>query len=121
MDDNTSNKIPGRSQQLEIETTLQSMLAALDPGVAAKVSTKYEMDRLTFLREFKAHTKNRGVNSWAKKSCKKCYGRGFVGLELRTNRHLECVCAVRNYTKEMQAFRVVYNAREDTNGKISTD
>lgn len=103
-----------------IDSSLQRLLSSLPPEVATKVHEKWEEDRASFLKAFLAKYGDRSIYSWAKPSCKHCYGRGFVGT-VGDGVKIPCRCTRPNYFKALQAFRTEYNTtvRDTENENVS--
>lgn len=68
------------SQKAQVESSYQELLGSVPPEVAERLRAKYEEDVDSFSGYVAEHDPSAGDPTfWAKKSCKKCYGRGIIG------------------------------------------
>ncbi len=109
----SSTRIPTQIQQNVIDASLQAMLGKLvkkNPAVAREVSRKWAEDEQKFMTAVREKTEGKSQESWAKTSCKHCYGRGYVGILVSNKSKVICRCAIKNYQKWLQEFREEFNA-----------
>jgi hypothetical protein len=106
---------------------LLGRVGAQNPELQKMLSQKWAEDRQAFMEAVKEETAGRSQESWATKNCKKCYGRGFVGVLLASHnrndkdQNVSCPCTSKNYGKWMKKFREEFNEKRDKTNAESTD
>ncbi len=132
-----TNKPLSADQAARAEQALDTALGKIEevsPELAKKIQEKYEQDRREFAQAAQDFCPSQDADYWAKKSCRKCYGRGIIGTKhvflrgakaesgldsetgqkVYTNsmgkQELRCTCTSKNYQKWLAEFRLFYNA-----------
>ncbi len=93
----------------------ERLLLTLDPAIAEILRQKFDEDETQFIEALRSFSPSLEVAFWAKPSCKKCNGTGFVGK--RAGESVACSCAHKRFRTWLLAFRVWYNALKEQNQK----
>lgn len=92
-----------------VDTAFQKLVDSaykVDKRLGDSLLKKYEDDRKSFLEAVELSIEGREKVSWAKSSCKKCYGTGIIGV--RGNKELHCQCIQKEFLKWLKVFRTDY-------------
>ena len=84
-----------------------------DPRLGDLLVKKYEEDREEFMEAIKVEISTRANTSWAKASCKKCYGSGIIGT--RSLENVYCSCVNKGFLKWIPTFRKSFLEKKGQN------
>lgn len=95
----------------------ERLLLTLDPAIADILRKKFDEDETEFIEALRSFSPSMEVSYWAKSSCRRCHGTGFVGS--RGGTQVACTCAHKRFRTWLLAFRLWYNALKEQNKKGS--
>jgi len=117
-------KLLTKEQLAAAESCFSKLLEGVNPKLAEVLRKRYDEDTQNFIEAAEKALPSSEPSYWAKSGCKRCYGRGIIGVlhsfaqpaqstkKAYSNSNTsdkKCGCWIRPYRKWLGEFRLKFN------------